>query len=86
MSGDFLYRECTSSSFADTRTRRKDTPWGEHVPSFHKDIDCAKKKTTIFTARILTFEENVVRRKAREAIEMRDRSPEVNRNSGWQLD
>ena len=66
--------------FTDTRNRRKDTPWGEHVLSFHKDIDCAKEKTPIFTARILAFEENVIRRKAREAIEIRDRRPEVNRN------
>ena len=72
--------------FTDTRNRRKDTPWGEHVLSFHKDIDCAKEKTPIFTARILAFEENVIRRKAREAIEIRDRRPEVNRNGGWQLD
>ena len=74
--------------FTDTRNRRKDTPWGEHVLSFHKDIDCAKEETpgAIFTARILAFEENVIRRKAREAIEIRDRRPEVNRNGGWQLD
>ena len=72
--------------FADIRNRRKDTSWGEHVLSFHKDIDWSKEKTPIFMARILAFEENVVRRKAREAIEIRDRKPEVNRNGGWQLD
>ena len=41
--------------FAETRNRRKDTPWGEHVLSFHKDIDCAQEKTLIFTAHILAF-------------------------------
>ena len=60
--------------------------WGEHVHSFHKDIDSAKEKTPILTARILAFEENVVRSQAREAIEIRDRRPEVNHNGDWQLD
>ena len=71
--------------FVDTRKRRKDTSWGEHAFSFHKDIACAKERTPIFTAHILAFEENVIRRKAREAIEIRDRWPEINRNGGWQL-
>ena len=36
----------------------------------------------MFTARILAIECNVTTRKAREAIEIRDRRPAVNRNIG----
>ena len=45
-----------------------------------------RKKTPIFTASILAFEENVVRRKVRETIEIRDHRPKINCNGGWQLD
>ena len=31
----------------------------------------------------MAYKENVVRRKAREAIEIRYRRPEINRNGGW---
>ena len=72
--------------YADTKNKKKDTPWGEHVLCYHGDMDLTKGKTPIFTARVLAFEENIIERKAREAIEIRDRKPGINRNGGWQLD
>ena len=53
---------------------------------YHGDMDLTKGKTPIFTARVLAFEENTIQRKAREAVEIRDRKPGINRNGGWQLD
>ena len=52
----------------------------------HGDMDLTKGKTPNFTARVLAFEENIIQRKAREAVEIRDRKPGINRNGGWQLD
>ena len=60
---------------------------GKHILSFHKGVDCAKENTPmILTARTLAFEKTSFEGKAREAIETRDRRPEINRNGGWQLD
>ena len=69
---------------ADGRKRSKGTPWGEHMWKEH--IDESVTKEPVFTARILAVERNPVRRKAREAIEIRDRKPAINRNGGWKLD
>ena len=68
------------------KNKKKDTPWGEHVLCYHGDTDLTKGKTSTFTARDLEFEENIIQRKAREAIEIRDHKPGINRNGGWQLD
>ena len=46
--------------YADTKNKKKDTPWGEHVICYHGDMDLTKGKTPIFTARVLAFEENTV--------------------------
>ena len=69
-----------------TAVKKKDTPLGEHVLCYHGDMDLTKGKTPIFTACVLAFEENIIQRKAREAVEIGDRKPGVNRNGGWQLD
>ena len=54
---------------------KRDTPWGEHILCFHKDADCEKSKTPTFAIRIQAFEENVVLRKVKEAMKIRDRQP-----------
>ena len=79
-------RELKSIIRTQKKNKKKDTPWGEHVLCYHGDMDLTKGKTPIFTARILAFEENIIERKAREAVEIRDRKPGINRNGGWQLD
>ena len=73
--------------YADTKKKKnkKNTPWGEHVLCHHGDIDLSQSKTPIFTARVLAFEENIIQMKAREAVEIRDRKPGINRSGGWQL-
>ena len=68
------------------KRKNTDTLWGEHVLCYHGDMDLTKGKTLIFTARVLAFEENIIQRKAREAVEIRDRKPGINRNGGWKLD
>ena len=67
----------------DARKRSKETPWGVHMLD-HPTEKVGKEP--VFTARILAIESNVVTRKAREAIEIRDRRPTINRNSGWRLE
>ena len=69
---------------SDARKRSKDTPWGEHMRKHHTDVTV--DKAPVFRARILAIERNVSNRKAREAIEIRDRRPAINRNKGWRLD
>ena len=50
----------------------------------HTDVTI--DKAPVFKARILAIERNVSNRKAREAIEIRDRRPAINRNKRWRLD
>ena len=68
---------------ADARKRSKDTPWGEHMM---RHMDAVIGKEPVFTANILAIEQAIVRRKVREAIEIRDRKPMINKNRGWRLD
>lgn len=67
----------------NARNRCKETPWGEHMMQ-HPNERVNKKP--IFTVELLANESDVIERKAREAIEIRDRTPSINRNRGWKLD
>ena len=42
-------------------------------------------KEPVFTARVLAVEWNAIRRRTREAIEIRDRKTAINKNKGWRL-
>ena len=64
------------------RNRCRETAWGEHMRK-HQEIEIAKEP--IFTARVLTIEKNNAKRKVREAIEIRDRQPKINRTRGWAI-
>ena len=55
---------------------------GEHMRK-HQEIEIAKEP--IFTARVLAIEKNSAKRKVREAIEIRDRQPKINRTRGWAI-
>ena len=57
---------------------------GGHIREHHADVTINKKP--MFIVRILAIESNVTTRKAREAIEIWDRRPAVNRNRDWLLD
>ena len=69
---------------ADARKRTKNTPWGDHMKHCHPDTPV--DKTPVFRATILAIELRVTRRKIREAIEIRDCKPKINKNKGWKLD
>ena len=69
---------------ADARKRTKNTPWGDHMKHCHPDTPV--DKTPFFRATILAIELRVTRRKIREAIEIRDRKPQINKTKGWKLD
>ena len=62
------------------RNACKESPWGEHAKK-HPEITISKQP--IFVARILAICANNITRKVRESIEIRDRSPKINRSRGW---
>ena len=64
------------------RNRYAETPWGEHMQS-HPEHSVSKEP--VFTARILALEHTVATRRLREAIEIREYRPAINRNSGWTI-
>ena len=59
--------------------RSRYTPWGEHMGS-HANEEVAKKP--VFSAEIFAIESSATTRKARKAIEIRDRKPTINRKRG----
>ena len=64
------------------KNRTNNTPWGEHM-KLHPDTEVGKKP--IFKARLLARSEKETTRKIREAIEIRENCPEINRCKGWTL-
>ena len=64
------------------RNRSKESPWGEHMRQ-HQDVVINKK--SVFTAAVLAVVAHGVTRKFRESIEIRERSPKINRSKGWSI-
>ena len=82
-----LPRERFEEHHREARQQAAGKPWGEHFAREHPDRHGQLKSTDIiFTrARILAFEVRTARRKIREAVEIRERRPEVNLALGWDL-
>lgn len=57
-----------------------DTPWGKHWKSRHKGEQVRMRKMTI-----LAREGDIINRKIREAIEIRDKKPTINISTGYRL-
>ena len=73
-----------SEHHAQARNKICGTPWGDHMTSHHPQVTI--EKVPIFhRAVVLAVEENNVTRKSREAVEIRDRKPSVNKCKGWHL-
>ena len=73
-----------SEHHAQARNNICGTPWGDHMTSHHPQVTI--EKAPIFhRAVVLAVEENNVTRKSREAVEIRDRKPSVNKCKGWHL-
>ena len=64
------------------RNRSKESPWEEHM-RHHQDVVLNKKP--VFTAAVLAVVAHGVTRKFRESIEIRERSPKINRSKGWSI-
>ena len=64
------------------RNLKNETPWGEHMK---KHANYRIGKEPIFAAKILATESSITARRSREAIEIRDRKPAINRNNGWSV-
>ena len=63
------------------RNRTAETPWGDHMRKHHPGENINKEP--IFSAKVLATVTNSSKRKTREAIEIRDRQPSINRSKGW---
>ena len=66
------------------RNSKEESAWGKHMAECHPEVTL-KKKPVFTNARVLATESSEVTRKFREAIEIRDRQPGVNRSTGWTL-
>ena len=64
------------------RNRQTNTAWGEHMKR-HPEVTVGKKP--VFDVRILASTRSSTTRKLREAVEIRDRKPGINRCKGWVL-
>ena len=64
----------------NARNRQPETLWGEHMV-LHPETEMTKKP--VFSASIIAQENDGVKRKLREAIEIRERRPAINRSKGW---
>jgi len=72
----------------EAKAKRIDKQWGQHMARYHASYNMQKptagQPPYIFkNAMILAVEKKESRRKLREAIEIRERKPEINMNSGW---
>ena len=79
-------RERFEEHHYEARYKVAGKPWGEHFAKAHPDHRSQKTTDVIFIqARILAFERRTARRKIREAVEIRERRPEINLAYGWPL-
>ena len=69
---------------AQARNNTPNTPWGDHMRLNHAEVEIAKAPV-FCNATILATTNREVTRKVREAIEIRDRRPSVNKCKGWHL-
>ena len=66
------------------RNRKEETPWGEHMRKKHPGVTL--DKAPVFgNCRIIADAPQATTRKIREAVEIRDRKPAVNRVGGWRI-
>ena len=66
------------------RNRKEATPWGEHLRKKHPGVTL--DKAPVFgNCRIIADAPQATTRKIREAVEIRDRKPAVNRVGGWRI-
>ena len=76
-------RERTAEHHFQARNRKSETAWGEHMKQVHPSATIGK--APIFNVELIATSRNDVTRKFREAVEIRDRQPTINRNQGWSL-
>ena len=76
-------RERTAEHHFQARNRKSETAWGEHMKEVHPSATIGK--TPIFNVELIATSRNDVTRKFREAVEIRNRQPTINRNQGWSL-
>ena len=65
------------------RNKTRQTAWGDHMREKHPRVEVGK--APIFSAKVLATVKMDTKRKIREAVEIRERSPTINRSKGWML-
>ena len=78
-----LERVLRSVNHAQARNKTEHTAWGNHMRIHDKDFKI--DNSVLHKASIFARPGDDVTRKTREAIEVRDRKPIVNKTSGWQI-
>ena len=78
-------RERFEEHHFEARHRKTDKPWGKHMATFHPTNNIRSGDIIFVDTKVLAFETRTARRKIREAIEIRDRKPEINISFGWPL-
>jgi len=80
---------CVRDRFSDhhvqARLKIAGTPLGMHMILMHSSLHIKPGQVIFKQAQVLAIESRDSRRKIREAIEIRERKPEINLNNGWVL-
>ena len=69
---------------AHARNATKYTAWGDHMTEYHP-MEIVQKAPVFHNASVIATVNGEITRKVREAIEIRDRKPLINKSKGWQL-
>ena len=75
-------RERVKEHHGQARNRKRGTPWGDH---FEQHPEVVIEKKPVFVAKVISTSGTETARKFREAIEIRDRKPRINKSKGWVL-
>lgn len=78
-------RERFEEHHFDARHHVAGKPLGEHFASKHRNERIKSTDVIFIRVRILAFEVRSARRAIREAVEIRERRPEINLSLGWRL-
>ena len=75
-------REWVKEHHALAQNRMEGTPWSEHL---HQHSEVTVRKQPIFETKVISISKTEIARKFREAIEIQDQKPPINKSKGWVL-
>ena len=69
---------------ADAR-KQSLTPWGQHFRTVHPTLRVSQNETVFESVSVIARVNDQASRRLREAVEIRNKKPEINLNAGWKL-